>query len=58
MDKAYIVLQESSSDKLMSEVNMAIEAGYLVVGGVSVSIAPGGWTLFCQALVKSSAKAA
>lgn len=58
MEKAYIVLQESSSDKLMSEVNMAIEAGYLVVGGVSIAIAPGGWQLFVQAMVKSSAKAA
>ena len=48
----YIVLQESSSDKLTSEVRDYISQGWVPQGGASVSIAPGGWTLFVQAMVK------
>lgn len=58
MTQDYIILQDPRSETLAYEVSEAIKAGYLVVGGVSVAVAPGGWTLFCQALVKSSAKAA
>jgi hypothetical protein len=52
-DKAYIVIQESSSDKLAWEVNDKMTEGYVPLGGMCVSIAPGGWTLFCQAMVKA-----
>ena len=48
----YIVVQESSADKMAREVNDMIAEGYVPQGGMSLSIAPGGWTLFCQAMVK------
>ena len=52
MDKAYIILQDTRSETLAYEVADKMKEGYVPQGGVSVSVAPGGWTLFAQAMVK------
>jgi vacuolar-type H+-ATPase subunit E/Vma4 len=49
----YIILQDSRSETLAYEVTYKMQEGYKPVGGVSVSVAPGGWTLFAQAMVKA-----
>lgn len=48
----YIILQDSQSKSLAYEVLEKMKEGYKPVGGVSVSVAPGGWTLFAQAMIK------
>jgi hypothetical protein len=49
----YIILQDSNSDNLAFEVREKIQEGYVPQGGVSVGVAPGGWKLFVQAMVKT-----
>lgn len=53
MTQAYIILQDTRSETLAYEVAAKMEEGYMPVGGVSVGVAPGGWTLFAQAMVKT-----
>jgi len=53
MTQAYIILQDTRSETLAYEVAAKMEEGYVPVGGVSVGVAPGGWTLFAQAMVKA-----
>ena len=48
----YIILQDTRSETLAYEVADKMTEGYVPQGGVSVSVAPGGWTLFAQAMVK------
>jgi hypothetical protein len=48
----YIILQDTSSKSLAYEVTDKMAEGYKPVGGVSVGVAPGGWTLFAQAMIK------
>ena len=48
----YIILQDTRSATLAYEVTDKMKEGYVPVGGVSVGVAPGGWTLFAQAMVK------
>jgi len=48
----YIILQDSRSEQLALEVTYKMTEGYVPVGGVSVGVAPGGWTLFAQAMMK------
>ena len=52
MTQAYIILQDTRSETLAYEVADKMKEGYVPQGGVSVSVAPGGWTLFAQAMVK------
>lgn len=53
MEQAYIILQDTRSETLAYEVSAKMEEGYTPIGGVTVSVAPGGWTLFAQAMVKA-----
>jgi hypothetical protein len=48
----YIILQDSSSQQLALEVTYKMTEGYKPVGGVSVGVAPGGWMMFAQAMIK------
>ena len=50
----YIILQDTRSDSLAYEVTAKIAEGYTPMGGVSVAVAPGGYTLFAQAMVKEA----
>jgi len=52
MDKAYIVIDESSATLVAEQVNYYMAQGYVPVGGIAVSIAPGGWMMWAQAMVK------
>ena len=54
MTQAYIILQDTRSETLAYEVAAKMEEGYTPVGGVSVGVAPGGWTLFAQAMIKTT----
>jgi Domain of unknown function (DUF1737) len=54
MDKAYIVIDESSATKVAEKVNYYMVQGYVPVGGIAVSIAPGGWMMWAQAMVKGA----
>jgi hypothetical protein len=50
----YIILQDTSSESLAYEVTEKMAEGFQPVGGVSVGMAPGGYTLFAQAMVKEA----
>lgn len=54
MDKPYIVIDESSATKVAELVNYYMEQGYTPVGGISVAVAPGGWSTYVQAMVKEA----
>ena len=53
MTQAYIILQDTRSETLAYEVTAKMAEGYKPQGGVTVGVAPGGWTLFAQAMVKT-----
>jgi hypothetical protein len=50
----YIILQDTRSETLAAEVTAKLAEGWTLQGGVSVGFAPGGWTIFAQAMVKES----
>jgi hypothetical protein len=50
----YIILQDTSSESLAYEVTQKIAEGWQPVGGVSLGLAPTGWTLFAQAMTKEA----
>ena len=50
----YIILQDPRSETLAYEVSAKLAEGWVCVGGVSVAVAPGGYNLFAQAMVKES----
>jgi riboflavin synthase alpha subunit len=54
MEEAYIVIDESSSRRVAELVNHYIKQGYVPVGGISVAVAPGGWSTFVQAMIKEA----
>jgi hypothetical protein len=48
----YIILQDTRSESLAWEVTAKLAEGWTLQGGVSVAVAPGGYNLFAQAMVK------
>jgi hypothetical protein len=48
----YIILQSTKSNDLAYDVREKLSEGWTLQGGVSVGVAPGGWTLFTQALIR------
>jgi hypothetical protein len=50
----YIILTDSRSDALAGDVTWHLSQGWELVGGVSLSVAPGGWTSYAQAMKKDS----
>ena len=56
MSQKYIVVRGDTEEDLMTLVNEAIEAGYLVQGGVSMAYSQSSMRFrFAQAMVLSSA---
>lgn len=50
----YVILESGSAEQLAVQVEWYLEEGWKPQGGVAVAIAPGGWKLFTQAMVKES----